>query len=91
LTVSVEIKEARQLLPKGKLIGATVSSIEEALTAVQNGANYLGIGTIFATPTLVNPVIGSIVCTCFTTSYIGPGIDHSQEDRREVDHWHSRR
>jgi thiamine-phosphate diphosphorylase/hydroxyethylthiazole kinase len=49
------------------LVGATVSSIGEALAAVQDGANYLGIGTIFATPTLVNPTLGQVVCTYVTT------------------------
>ncbi|WEW57811.1 thiamine biosynthetic bifunctional enzyme [Emydomyces testavorans] len=47
----MDIEEARKLLPKNALIGATVCSVEEARIAVQRGANYLGIGTVFATPT----------------------------------------
>ncbi|KAL8674785.1 MAG: hypothetical protein Q9168_000766 [Polycauliona sp. 1 TL-2023] len=35
----------------GKTIGVTVSSLAEARTAVEAGADYLGIGTVYATPT----------------------------------------
>lgn len=47
----MDVQTARQLLGKDKIIGATVSSKEEALEAARAGADYLGIGTIFATPT----------------------------------------
>lgn len=53
LTQSPDVEAARKLLPKGAIIGATVCSIEEARIAVEKGASYLGIGTVFATPTLV--------------------------------------
>jgi len=39
------------LLKKDAIIGISASSVEEAVTAVENGADYLGIGTTFATPT----------------------------------------
>ncbi|KAF2734766.1 TMP-TENI-domain-containing protein [Polyplosphaeria fusca] len=45
------IEAARKLLGPDKIIGATASSIEEARVAVQAGADYLGIGTLYATPT----------------------------------------
>lgn len=32
-------------------IGVTVSSLAEAMAAVEAGADYLGIGTVYATPT----------------------------------------
>lgn len=35
------------------MIGVTVSSWTEALDAVVAGADYLGIGTVYATPTYV--------------------------------------
>ncbi|EER24135.1 thiamine-phosphate pyrophosphorylase, putative [Coccidioides posadasii C735 delta SOWgp] len=50
----MDIETARKLLPKNCFIGATVSSVEEARIAVEKGANYLGIGTVFATPTKTN-------------------------------------
>jgi thiamine-phosphate diphosphorylase/hydroxyethylthiazole kinase len=42
---------ARKLLGPNKIIGVTASSIEEAEKAVKDGADYLGIGTVFTTPT----------------------------------------
>ncbi|PGH29668.1 hydroxyethylthiazole kinase [[Emmonsia] crescens] len=47
----MKIPEAKKLLPPNTYIGATVCSNKEALKAVQDGADYLGIGTVFATPT----------------------------------------
>ena len=41
----MNVAEARRLLGEDKIIGATVSSIEEARIAVERGADYLGIGT----------------------------------------------
>ncbi|KAF2225129.1 Hydroxyethylthiazole kinase family-domain-containing protein [Elsinoe ampelina] len=52
-----DVVKARQLFEKlGKkaIIGATVCSIEEAKNACSDGADYLGIGTVFATPTKEN-------------------------------------
>lgn len=39
------------MLPPGSIIGVTANSTEEAIRACENGADYLGIGTLFATPT----------------------------------------
>ncbi|ESZ92662.1 hydroxyethylthiazole kinase [Sclerotinia borealis F-4128] len=50
----MDLKTARILLGKDAIIGVTVSSIQEALTASEAGADYLGIGTMFATPTKTN-------------------------------------
>ncbi|MCF7837156.1 MAG: thiamine phosphate synthase [Candidatus Marinimicrobia bacterium] len=41
----------RGLLKPGKVIGATVRNWEEAARAVDEGADYLGVGPIFATMT----------------------------------------
>lgn len=46
-----DIITARQLVGSKMIIGVTVSSLAEALTAVEAGADYLGIGTVYATPT----------------------------------------
>ena len=45
------IAEARGALGPEAVIGRSAGSIGEALEAVQEGADYLGIGTVFATPT----------------------------------------
>ncbi|KAL9603930.1 MAG: hypothetical protein Q9219_000868 [cf. Caloplaca sp. 3 TL-2023] len=42
---------ARRILGPKAIIGVTVSSIAEARTATQDGADYLGVGTVYATPT----------------------------------------
>ncbi|PTB64337.1 TMP-TENI-domain-containing protein [Trichoderma citrinoviride] len=44
-------EEARKLLGPDKIIGVTASSIEEALAACKAGADYLGLGTVYSTPT----------------------------------------
>jgi len=43
--------EARKSLGKDKLIGISASSIEEAKIALENGADYLGVGAIYPTST----------------------------------------
>ncbi|KAL6704183.1 thiamine biosynthetic bifunctional enzyme [Coniothyrium glycines] len=50
----MNIAEARRILGDDKIIGATVSSVEEASIAVERGADYLGIGTLYATNTKKN-------------------------------------
>ena len=45
------IASAREMLGPGVVIGRSVSSVEEALEAVCEGADYLGVGTVYATPT----------------------------------------
>ena len=44
-----ELTEARKELGDDKIIGVSVSNIEEALKAQKDGADYLGIGAIFFT------------------------------------------
>ena len=48
------MKVARNILGEKAIIGASVSSVEEAQRAMfDEGADYVGIGTVFATPTYV--------------------------------------
>ncbi|KAL8649114.1 MAG: hypothetical protein Q9226_005709 [Calogaya cf. arnoldii] len=47
----MDIHTARQLVGSKMTIGVTVSSLAEAVAAVESGADYLGIGTVYATPT----------------------------------------
>ncbi|KAI9870332.1 MAG: hypothetical protein M1823_008775, partial [Watsoniomyces obsoletus] len=42
---------ARSLLGPDAIIGVTAASIEEAEAAIEADADYLGIGTMFPTPT----------------------------------------
>ena len=45
------LKKAREILGKEKIIGISVGSVSEAKEAERDGADYLGIGTIFFTGT----------------------------------------
>lgn len=47
----VKIEDAKRALPANAIIGMTASSVDEAEAAINGGADYLGIGTMFATPT----------------------------------------
>ncbi len=55
----VPMADARSLLPPEMLIGISCSTFDEAREAERQGADYLGIGAIFATPVKVGyPVVG---------------------------------
>lgn len=45
------IEEARRMIGEGKLIGFSAHSVEQARQAQSRGADYLGVGPIFATNT----------------------------------------
>ncbi|KAI9665170.1 MAG: hypothetical protein M1831_002180 [Alyxoria varia] len=47
----MDLRTARRLLGSDAIIGASVTSPQEASKALDSGADYLGIGTVFATPT----------------------------------------
>lgn len=44
-------KKAREIMPKGKIIGVSAHNLEEALKAQKDGADYLGCGAVFSTST----------------------------------------
>lgn len=52
------IKEARAILGRGKLIGKSTHSLEQALAAEREGADYVGIGPIYPTKTKDYMAIG---------------------------------
>ena len=55
----LSIKEARALAGDGLLIGRSTHSLAEALEAEQAGADYIGVGPVFATPTKPDyPAVG---------------------------------
>ena len=51
---------ARTLLPPGTVIGVSCNTPEDVRKAVQDGADYVGIGAVFGTQTkdLTSPVVG---------------------------------
>lgn len=46
-----DLETARKILGDDKIIGVTASSLPEVIAAAKGGANYLGLGTVFATQT----------------------------------------
>ncbi|KPJ52113.1 MAG: hypothetical protein AMS16_06860, partial [Planctomycetes bacterium DG_58] len=45
------IEEARKILGPSKLIGLTAHSVDELKDAESRGADYIGVGTMFSSPT----------------------------------------
>jgi len=55
----VPVEKAREILGPNRIIGVTVHGVEDALNAELEGADYLGVGSIFPTSTKRNvPLIG---------------------------------
>jgi thiamine-phosphate pyrophosphorylase len=54
------VRAARAILGPGRLIGQSTHSLEQALAAQADGADYIGFGPIFATPTKPDyPAVGT--------------------------------
>ncbi|WP_203648319.1 thiamine phosphate synthase [Secundilactobacillus yichangensis] len=54
------VEAARQILGPDAIIGATAKTLEQARSAVEQGADYLGVGAIFPTTTHVETVRTSV-------------------------------
>lgn len=50
------VDELRKKLPKGFIIGATAKTVEQAKAAEKAGADYIGVGAIFPSPTKANAI-----------------------------------
>lgn len=47
----MELIEARKILGAGKIIGVSAQTVEQAVLAEKQGADYLGVGAVFSTNT----------------------------------------
>jgi len=47
----IELQDARRLLGPDAIIGVSANTLEEAIEACEGGADYLGIGAVYATTT----------------------------------------
>ncbi len=45
----LEATEAREILGKSKILGVSVSNVDQAIEAERAGADYLGVGSVFPT------------------------------------------
>ena len=52
----MKIQEARRLLGEDKIIGLSAQTVDQAIQAEKDGANYLGVGAIFETSTKLNVI-----------------------------------
>lgn len=50
------IKEARDILGEDVIIGATAKTVEDAVRCYEEGADYLGVGALFPSPTKLDAV-----------------------------------
>lgn len=47
----LDVKSAREILGENIIVGVSTHAPEQALKAVEDGADYIGVGPVFATPT----------------------------------------
>ncbi len=52
------VEDARRLMGDDAIIGISVQTVEQAIAAVEGGADYLGVGSIFRTSTKADAVQG---------------------------------
>lgn len=50
------VEEIRKAVPAGFIIGATAKTVEQAQSAERQGADYLGVGAVFPSPTKKNAI-----------------------------------
>ena len=53
-------KKVRELIGPDKILGVSVGNVSEALVAINNGADYLGVGAIFPTNTKDDAILVSL-------------------------------
>ncbi len=53
------VKRARKIIGNNKILGATAKTVEAAVKAYEDGADYLGVGAIYPTTTKVKTVLTS--------------------------------
>lgn len=67
----LDVSAARALLGKDKTIGVSAQTVEEAVIAEQQGADYLGVGTVFPTstkPDAVQVTLATLKAICSSVS-----------------------
>jgi len=54
LTCQIALQAAQRILGRDAIVGVTANNLSEAVVATSGGAAYIGIGTVYATPTKEN-------------------------------------
>lgn len=52
----MKASDVRKIIGSDRILGITAKTVEQAVIAVKNGADYLGCGAIFASPTKTNAI-----------------------------------
>ncbi len=47
----MDAKDVRSIIGQDKILGVSAQSVEQAISAEKNGADYIGVGTVFPTST----------------------------------------
>ena len=73
-----KIKVAREKLGQDKIIGVSANTVEEAMKAQQEGADYIGVGTVFNTSTKLDAKTVSFntlsqICSCVNIPVVAIG------------------
>ena len=50
------VSEIRKIVPENFIIGATAKTVEQAKKAEESGADYIGVGAVFPSPTKKNAI-----------------------------------
>lgn len=56
----IPVAAARKILGPDKIVGATAKTVEQALEAWRQGADYLGVGAIYPTTTKVKTILTKV-------------------------------
>ena len=56
----IPVRDARRLMGRDKIVGATAKTVEQAKEAYEAGADYLGVGAIYPTTTKVVTVLTEV-------------------------------
>ncbi len=74
----MEAGNVREKLGKGKIIGVSVQTVEQAILAEQRGADYIGVGAVFSTSTkndadMVSTETLKAICNCVNVPVVAIG------------------
>jgi len=74
----IHVHDARRLLGPGKIIGVSVDTVEEAVAAERDGADYVGVGAVYATNTKADAGYTGLdgletICACIGIPVVGIG------------------
>lgn len=75
------VAEIRKSAPAGFIIGATCKTVEQAYAAARAGADYMGVGAVFPSPTKQNALRITVeqlreICACVSIPAVGIGGIH---------------